>query len=536
MSKSIKITPEFVKQFIYSIKLNKLPDHIKLISKSEDSSSNSNVYIYNKDNNNYIIKNYLNITSNNEHLTEYKIYNYLNILRYLNVCDTIIINYDCAVYQNTSIKQINFLMFNETASDDYTIKSLYNLLYDINNIIDINIVNVYLDKIIPALLFQLTYTLECLVRAKVKHNDLHLDNILVFIHKDNIIDNPDNFTDNKLKYDKYIVTPRSDFNYFGLSNTKEIYDEHRKEKNINQGTNEYYVPNYGFKIKIFDFDRSCLYNINNVRISIFPEKFQHIMQPNINFYFLNNITQNDLPNEYIDFIYVYLQIFRKINNILNKINYNKIYDNIFTYIFYEFNKNEANINNLLLDINEESNKLEKLIDFNYNSMTKFYKLCFLDVIKYSLAYKFIPSVYEILSVIFSDNNNYFNFTSEQNNINNTFNINNIKNKLWKQSTENEINKTTIKTKDTNTRQAARKRIKFELENPSTSGYLVDKMIEYMKPLYVEDTINPYKTNYNASNNINLEYNNDNNTVNLYSNNNANTNNMSFSNKIIFINL
>lgn len=571
MSKSIKITPEFVKQFIYSTMLNKLPNHIQLISTTDESASNSNVYIYNKDNNKYIIKN----TYCNERIahviTEYKIYNYLNILRYLNVCDTIIINYDSALYQNSSIKQTNFLMFNETASNDYTIKSLYNLLDDINNITDIDIVNVYLNKIIPALLFQLTYTLECLVRAKVKHNDLHLYNILVFIHNDNnIISNPDNFSDDKLKYDKYIVTPRSESNYFGPLNMKNIYDEHRKEKNINQETKTYYVPNYGFKIKIFDFDWSCSYNINNEPIINNTELYINSFTSST-FKYSNITSINNIPNEYIDLLYLYIKIFEQIYNIkLHTLNNNILYYNIFYYIFIKFIHdgdddkyiNPIDVNSITLtdvynlmrhifnDTSLDITIINYLIEYYKNHMlsllinkqtNEIMYTSYLNVNKYDKAYKYIPSIYEILSVIFT-NDNYINYTYKRDNINNKFNIANINTILWKDNHDIFFNNILHKlyilltNKTISGRIVARKRIKFELKKQTKNGYLVDKVINYMHPLIVKDNINSNEISRIAKTIPNLKYNNDNNTVNLYPNNNENTNNMSFSNKIIFINL
>lgn len=414
-NRSVKLTEDFVRKFMYIIDNNmvdRLPS-IELISKSAKTGSGSNVYLYTQNSNNYIIK----VTDDYGHgfnnvETEMKIYNYLNTLSILKVCDHIVLNYDSAIYTN-KLNQKTFLMVNQTYTSDERIKSLLSFINSIRKNINDDNIFTYLREVIPTLLFQLMYTLECLVRAKVKHNDLHLGNVLVFINSNNIINRPENFTDDKLKYNKYIVTSRTDNDYFGPSIFKDLYMRERNIHNIDKETITYYVPDYGFKIKIFDFDRSCIYDNNNIpeifNNTFYSRKNVHNMPIYNDTYNYNVRYVNTIPYEYIDLYKIFISIFLAMNKPLDDFEklshklYQKIKDKLFamptnkfwlSYMFYR----QKSINQYIT--------LEK-----YNELFRH------------------KTVYEQLTNIFSDDKDRlfkFNISVPEDIIKATYNINNIK--------------------------------------------------------------------------------------------------------------
>jgi len=411
--KAKKLTEQFVllfmKKFYDKIQL---PNNLKIIS-GGDTGSNAKVYKYTQEDNNYIIKVF---TENSElkldHvITEVKIYNYLNALRILKVCNHIVLHNDCAIYQDKDNKK-TLLMLNETLTKDEEVVSL-------RDFIRIHVANnniTYMEKILPTLLFQLMYTLECLVRAKVKHNDLHLGNVLVFIDNTNIITNPHEFEDSKLKYDKYVVTSRIKADYFGpdIESYKTLYASNREKQNIDQDTITYYVPDYGFKIKVFDFDRSCVYDKDNKSI-IFNDNFYNTKFTNEYDNYMYSMIEsepksyyhNNIPFEYIDLYTVFKYILHDIS---------KYGISTPMSIYYNYNYISIQIFSATINI------IDSYFDYEYyRNFPTFFKK---------------KTVYELLTYIFGNttDSNYsiFNFTKlvpDKTKIHNTFKIANIT-KIW----------------------------------------------------------------------------------------------------------
>ena len=400
LSKSVKLTEEFVILFMRNLYAKKLlPPNLQLISDFAQSGSGANVYLYKQGTHNYIIKvlnNYdFGKTTLNQVITEVKIYNYLNALRIFKICDHIILHYDAARYIHTD-NTSTFLMVNETSTKDEKVQPLHLFIKNIINSTSRN-KDTYMLMVLPTLLFQLMYTLECFVRAKVKHNDLHLGNVLVFISSNNIIANPLKFTNPK--YDKYVVTSRTDKDYFGPDNDidKALYKSDREDKNIYQETVTYYVPDYGFKIKIFDFDRSCVYDINNKPVMLDEDEYQNIPDEYINYtkykyhkYEFKNYKDykgdNNIPYEYID-------LYKLFGDILYiSPNTEPIYKIYYNYLINAlFDTDRSNIRNLLYESDSAYTKIE-----NYPNFFK------------------KPTVYETLTHIFNNSNpdcSIFNFTT-----------------------------------------------------------------------------------------------------------------------------
>lgn len=532
--KPIKLTDKFIKNLIYSISyisfIKQSNTQIKLKLISSGTSSGAQIYLYNQDNNNYVIK-FICIYSHRiklEIINEYKIYNYLNMLRYLNVCDNIILNYDSAIYTNTNYDNVKykkcFVMVNETYTANETCITLYTFLNNLKQINNTKL-EIYLKQIIPTLLFQLTYTLECLVRVKAIHNDLHLNNILVFINNNNIIDKPENFTIDNLKYNKYILKPRAPFNYFGPDNVKHIKNKYNIQTNNNEHT--YLVPDYGFKIKIFDFDNSSIYNINNKPV----------------------FSNNNSINEYNDMLNVFINIIKFIINIINNkklhkstldVNstsnppiFEKYYYHYYVYVIRYILNDYIYLINSINNIVPYSTQSEfiktviytknynDVIDENikiFNNINDLMPSNSINYNNYVHAYKYIPSVYSILTTIFyntNSKNDYINFkyneTKSSYKIINTFNIDYINNKLWKLNKNNNImhrlydiinNMFTLnKTK----RNTASYIIKSKIFNNKS-----DDFIKYIIPLNVIDNkpINAIPNINIKPNSINLNYNND----------------------------
>jgi hypothetical protein len=98
------------------------------------------------------------------------------------------------------------------------------------------------------ILFQIVYTLSCFDKIKLQHNDLHINNILVFIRKKNIF-NTDLKNFDSLYYFKYGNKPNEEF----------------------------LLLNLGIDIRIYDFDRSfkdtANTQFNNLNFIILPEKY-----------------------------------------------------------------------------------------------------------------------------------------------------------------------------------------------------------------------------------------------------------------------
>ena len=218
-------------------------DDVKLLSRPDDSASNSIVYLLRSGNKQYILK-ITGMKAIKGKLsppdTERRIYSIMSLLVEKNITPHVFtltesankeikmenINSDFAlelniIFRSSKIKYV-YPMITETS--DYT-KDIITL-YDFMKKEMIMLSSKRMKLIFQVLLFQLIYTLHVFNLVGLKHNDLHLKNIFVQINSKNMITySQDNYCN------KYVI-----------------------------GRNEYLIPNIGIDIRIFDFDRTCKLN------------------------------------------------------------------------------------------------------------------------------------------------------------------------------------------------------------------------------------------------------------------------------------
>lgn len=159
------------------------------------------------------------------------------------------------------------------------------------------------------LLFQIVYTLQCFAKLGIQHNDLHLKNLLVY-------------NDQKNKPELYKKDP---------TGNKFIF---KNESNESRTANtEVILQNFGFQIRIFDFDRSIkkptttpidsLNSTLEVKIPESAEKFEKLTGE------FN--TKQDL---YRVISLIYVNIFKKIKGLVCK-EYEQWNSEMFTSLFYK---------------------------------------------------------------------------------------------------------------------------------------------------------------------------------------------------------
>lgn len=294
-------------------------------------------YKHNKSNQNFIIKesfprddftNKNDIDKLDHVIKESEIYKHLSILPLLNITPCIYKGFDVVKIKTST--STNLLMLNETGNSNTKIISLQDFLIKISdddeiktlsNITEPNI-NILKNKIyqyvIPNILFQFLYTMECLNNIKFKHNDLHLGNILIEFNTENILNEAYEIKN----YNKFIVTKKNIFYNFNIDN--EILTTQFTTNNTKYPDNqEYLVPDIGINIKIFDFDNSILFD-NKQEPTIICEKIYNTTFKFNDKDYLNqsvppNIKNNTIPNN-IDDIYSNI-IFSILNTIIEKIPY-----------------------------------------------------------------------------------------------------------------------------------------------------------------------------------------------------------------------
>lgn len=322
---------------IQELNNNLKKDNIKLLSIPTNTGSNSFVFLYNSDKKGYIIKlsGYdiydINININIKNIiTEYYIYNYLNILYFLNATPHFFFNYN-AIKLSESSSLNRFILFNETSSTNDIIIDFETFIMENQDFLKKNI------EILHIIIFQIIYTLECFSRIRLKHNDLHLGNIMILLEPNNIINNKSFKIKN---YTKYVVSYKENTHFFE-NNEKLISD--LKSNNINNGDKIYILPNIGLSVRIYDFDRSILYDENNKPVYyddiLYNQKLLNIDYNNY-MYSDGDTFANTIPNDIIDLTKFILNIYMILDNdefktkILKKIyndNIKLILDNINNY-------------------------------------------------------------------------------------------------------------------------------------------------------------------------------------------------------------
>jgi hypothetical protein len=248
----------------------KLYPSIQLISNPQDSASGAAVYLlHNHKREGFILK--LNFIFNKRDFndlgsfpaTEDKIYKLMNELVKKRITPHVITRMDSLRIKTNDLDDKTIIppmknsvygiyaMLNETSSHNVKLTTLYDFFKKLQNIGSLT--NEVKYEIILNILFQILYTLEAFNKIGLKHNDLHMGNILVF-------EEP-----RSNKYIQYI-----------LSNGRKVNLEH-----------------IGFTTRIFDFDRSCKKKISKSR------DFNYAIEPS-NKQIYAGIGQTCIPNAKFD--------------------------------------------------------------------------------------------------------------------------------------------------------------------------------------------------------------------------------------------
>lgn len=294
----------------------------KQISGTSNSASGSTVYLYTDEivkggkpsYRYYVVKNTVPHKRKilNHVITESNIYMFLNLMKYLKASSHFYTSYDRReIVENSKTK--SFVIFNETQSLNIEpsylqITSLYNFLYNNTQYIILNQPSMNIKQytnnfftVIKIILFQLLYSLECMARLKVKHNDLHSGNILIEYNEKLFYQF---LNDGKVKkYTKYTVTKRPENLYFGTPK----YNDNVKAKTNGYNKTDVYLPDISLQIKIYDFDRSVVYDLENNPI-IYDEKFYNSHNNKYRYVdYMENI--NTIPTDNLDSLKILTSIY-----------------------------------------------------------------------------------------------------------------------------------------------------------------------------------------------------------------------------------
>ena len=159
--------------------------------------------------------------------------------------------------------------------NDINISSLFDIFA--NKIIYFNMKTDFYNDIIYNIIFQVLYSLRCLEEYRINHNDMNLGNILL-----------EDDQNNKNTYDKYTIKNKS-----------------------------FYVPNYGFRVKVIDYGVSC--GDNHKNSEIVGLEFCGIYGTYSKYYDIHKLL-NGIYNAYIYLLnFLNLSKINKITEIIKKI-------------------------------------------------------------------------------------------------------------------------------------------------------------------------------------------------------------------------
>ena len=260
-------------------------DEINVISKPSNSGSDSVVVILKKSKQQFILK--LTFVDSydakplNYPDTEACMYNIMDILVRKNITPHVFMLVGCFGENversiidpsfNTWLKKYNdykeyvYPILTETANDDSRLMTLHELFDYLDRWATVKsddlICSIYYN-----ILFQVMYTIQCFIKVGIKHNDLHTGNIFVLMRPNNII--------------KSTITPTKKFcrKY-----------KYRDSAGVAQSV---LIPNIGFDVRIFDFDRSVKHK-NDFRY--YPEGIKTVFIKN-----LKSLGSNDVVNPHSD--------------------------------------------------------------------------------------------------------------------------------------------------------------------------------------------------------------------------------------------
>ena len=282
-------------------------------------------------------------------LMEYNFYKMMKILVKTNTTPYCIIGSDFDICQSNEDKNyVNYIMINEAELE-------FNENFETRNLV--SFINAYNEDLTQpqfnALLFQIVYTLCVFQRLGIQHNDLHLENILVYFKYNN-----ETNTNN---------TKPNTYNKFVFNDNKSVL-----------------IENYSFEIRIFDFDRSLKKKTNTSIPEIDKEYYTSIDSLSSSASAFEKATNGNLTKmPFKQDIYkvlssLYIEIYNQMiyslisdddgNNIIAK-NLKKIKKNFQKmFILYKLIKiNEISINYDSLTIDEKFIKLFVTVAKNYDA-------------------------------------------------------------------------------------------------------------------------------------------------------------------------
>ena len=187
------------------------------------------------------------------------IYKYIRNLVKDNICPFIYYAFQCKYLENTTDDEKQILNIYEL----FKFKNIYMSILKTNNVsqksytlFDFLNHNQIFSKDLFIILFQIMYTLKCFQLIGLKHNDLHLRNIIIEEENNPITES----------YNKYIV-----------------------------GYKTYIIPKTRYTVKIFDFDLSAIFNRNdNIKLK---DEYKSNLEGFIHINYLKEYNNTYLNNE-----------------------------------------------------------------------------------------------------------------------------------------------------------------------------------------------------------------------------------------------
>ena len=301
-------------------------------------------------------KNQIDYHNKNSSNNECIIYKYIRNLVKYNICPFIYYGLECKIEGNYNVLVVNTFQGEDTKLK--TLEEILNLLIvSSEHLKRLDLQEFYI------ILFQIMYTLKCFNLVGIKHNDLHLGNILVEINP-KYNENNTKLNTNVYEYNRYVIDETT-FN----------------------------IPICKYTVKIYDFDFSIKYKRDDYNLSnnkTFKECFEDNKTENfkdINFQEIYGKESylNQIDNINFDLLKLLFIIYNELQTALNlllKTSHNKKVSNtiifiqdILTFINTLFDDQKPNFSNLYLDKDKDKdkdyNKKDYDINYNFNKMSLF---------------------------------------------------------------------------------------------------------------------------------------------------------------------
>ena len=269
-------------------------DSINVISKPSNSGSDSVVVILKKSKQQFILK--LTFVDSydakplNYPDTEAQMYNIMDILVRKNITPHVFMLVGCfgdnvkrsAINPafNTWLKRYNdyktyvYPILTETSNDDSRLITLSDMCEYLSKWATVKSDD-FICSIYYNIIFQIMYTIQCFIKVGIKHNDLHSGNIFILMRPKNIIKST-------------------------IPSTKKFCRKY-KYRDAAGVAQSVLIPNIGFDVRIFDFDRSVKHK-NDFRY--YPEGIKSVFIRQ-----LKTLGSNDLVNPHSDTYKVLCHLF-----------------------------------------------------------------------------------------------------------------------------------------------------------------------------------------------------------------------------------